>query len=1547
MIAQRIALLLSLAAALCFNGVARAADELVISGTRASMSLNGSWEAVPIPGVALTYPAPATGWVPEVVPSIFPKVLDAGTPYKPSLKQIVTDDWKGFRQKDKLAAWFRRSFSAPQVPAGTRAMLHFDGIAYRSKIVLNGKQIGESVIGQLGQTYDVTGLLKTDAPNLLEVGVAAREAIVDLAAKTYIAPSSGVQTGIYGDISLRLVPALSVDDAFIQTSFRQKQISIAVTVRNDSAAPRTCSVGGQVVDDAGVILTSLPAQSVSVPPGATSVVTLTKPWIAPRLWSPETPQMYVAAVQVRDGDKVVDEVRPRFGFREFWIAGKDFYLNGIRTVLRRNSFLTTVGGASEGAERELRVTAGRPYNSIRLHIGFDNTKVLDACDKFGVMSMPEFAWHNIGADYDLKNTAPWLPNLLDYERRFMKEHRNRPSVVIWNLTNETFWGDTDDARMKVADAVLATAKEMDPTRPQEGDGESNWGGRLPIINIHYPEGTSGALRAIYPNSSMIIPNDLYWLEQSKDSTFHSWRANLAWDRPLVMGEYWDAEGNVDDRSSFMGEEAYDWEKWRLQDFGGRENRKPNSYSDVLAKMTDIYRLQGVAGLNPWAGDRNDSMPPVAVRPLDFHPNFYSGQTAVRKVAIFEDTEQTYASTNLQCRLTIDGVTVWQKIIPVYMQPGKNLQVDVPVECPVVASQTKALLTIRLRCEQGANWVQLSRHEETVYIMPAAQWKGAPPVGIVLLDATGATSAAFAKVGLTVPAKASLAPATLTGARLLIVGQGTDAAPYRDIIEKFVQTGGRVLLLSAANEGALSPELPDTDDKHIASKVWLRSHGNPALGGLEEPQLSYWMPDNIVSTKTANKPAAGKCKILLDAGGLYGIKWTPLIEVSHGAGSYTLSRLNIVDRVGVEPAADTLLVSLVAAGIASPAPKAQPLQLLAGDNAALKQTLAVCSIISRPGLTGTGPVLLDATYTPTPAEIAKLKTLTAAGGNIWLHGFTPTSLPNVAALFPFTPKLAEIDKTVQAGVRRSDDAWMDSISSYDFAWTRIDIGARGDYFGMGQPTASIGKYALVQPTVATATRLIEPGMLWKVPVGKGAILFDTLPWENALGSESDKVVRLVSALTSNLGGDIGVEVKKSYAYFNVDISKQANRAYYDEVAGDGKGGWTDQGVNDMRFFLINHTGKGGGKDTGMEVAVENFPATAQFAGLPFTLVDPKKNDNKAVITLRGKGHDPTSPDAVKGIVVGHKADRLWFLNASCWAVYDSVNKVSGHYIIHYTDGSVVDFPLRDGVELADWWNPKPLTAGKVGWAGKNEMHAPIGIYVTEWVNPHPAKTIATVDLVGDLTEAQIVLLGITGGIEGAAPAPVKVSSGWDFSKAANNAVPNLVAGQPALVPQWNQKSLPPAADGGLRFSHGTTATSDLKGLPGLSQGQPWTLEASFSIDEKPDGYCGGIVQAMAYGKAGMRLTLGQDLRLTAEIWVADGKAANLSSKAPLTLARNYDIRVVFDTTRTFLYINGKLDNAIETPPPAAYAGGVNIGTASGKDYNFNGVIRRVAFLPVEN
>ncbi len=347
-----------------------------------------------------------------------------------------------------------------------------------------------------------------------------------------------------------------------------------------------------------------------------------------------------------------------------------------------------------------------------------------------------------------------------------------------------------------------------------------------------------------------------------------------------------------------------------------------------------------------------------------------------------------------------------------------------------------------------------------------------------------------------------------------------------------------------------------------------------------------------------------------------------------------------------------------------------------------------------------------------------------------------------------------------------------------------------------------------------------------------------------------------------------------------------------------------------------------------------------------LIDPAANKKRAIITLTGGGHDSAAPQRVNGIAVGKKADRLWFLQTACWGDKTKAvgKEVQARYIIHFDDGSSVDFDQRNQIEIADWWNPVPLPSAKVAWSGRNAAHAPIGIYVTPWENPYPDKTITTIDALGNLGSAQIVLLAITGGVDSGSPNTMKLISQWNMDQIANSQIKNSVPDSGVLradiktQPQLIQMN----GENHLRFRNGQRLTGDTRKIPGLADGGPMRLDVTLVVEEKSPGYLGGIYEGMNYGKKGFRLSVGSNLKLSVEIFFEDSPPKFLKSKAPLELGGTYSISIDFDGQYAKIMINDKLDSLIECSPPSAYGGLFQIGNASGSKYHFHGIIKEMSF-----
>ena len=165
---------------------------------------------------------------------------------------------------------------------------------------------------------------------------------------------------------------------------------------------------------------------------------------------------------------------------------------------------------------------------------------------------------------------------------------------------------------------------------------------------------------------------------------------------------------------------------------------------------------------------------------------------------------------------------------------------------------------------------------------------------------------------------------------------------------------------------------------------------------------------------------------------------------------------------------------------------------------------------------------------------------------------------------------------------------------------------------------------------------------------------------------------------------------------LDIAAVCNTGFADETAGDGKGGWTDQGKNDMRNLP---------------------PGELDCRGVTFRVVDPKANDGKSCIVLRGKGRE-TFPEAAC-LPVNRKCDTLYFLHCCAWG---RKGAPVAEYELVYDDGSSVTVPLRKGREMSDWWGGKDTPESALAWQGANAESDAIGLAVFPFANPKPDRAL---------------------------------------------------------------------------------------------------------------------------------------------------------------------------------------------------------------------------------
>jgi len=371
----------------------------------------------------------------------------------PTLK--VPGDWN--TQVPQLfhyegVVWYQRDFDFQPPDSGgpgARTFLHIGAANYRSHVWVNAKRICDHEGGYTPFDCEITGVLHPGS-NFVVIAVDATRLADGV-------PSTGIDWFNYGgltrDVSLVTVPAAFIDDYDVHLAHGpawqpgNKELAGYVHVVDARA-------GTPVILDipeAGVHATLQTGADGSAP-FRVQAASLT-------LWSPESPKLYKVNLSA-GSDSLTDDI----GFRDIRVDGTHILLNG------KPLFLQGANMHAEAPVRGGRVDNDRDVATIfgwlkDLHANFvrlahypHDERMERAADRDGILVWSEIPlWQGIA--FDQPEVYPKASHML---HEMVRRDRNKASVILWSVSNETWYGP---ARNRFLTSIVAEAHQLDPTRP--------------------------------------------------------------------------------------------------------------------------------------------------------------------------------------------------------------------------------------------------------------------------------------------------------------------------------------------------------------------------------------------------------------------------------------------------------------------------------------------------------------------------------------------------------------------------------------------------------------------------------------------------------------------------------------------------------------------------------------------------------------------------------------------------------------------------------------------------------------------------------------------------------------------------------------------------------------------------------------------------------------------------------------------------------------------------------------------------------------------------
>ena len=382
---------------------------------------------------------------------------------------------------------------------GERYYINFEGVDSAFYLYINGEFKGYSQISHATSEFDITDLA-VNGENTIDV------LVLKWCISTYLECQDKFRfSGIFRNVYMLTRPEGHITDYKIETTINDKDGRL--TFINES------NVDIKIV---------LEANSVIVPAKMKAEMVVSNV----RLWTAEEPNLYTLELYA-NGEKIIESI----GFRTVTIDGKVFKINGkpvkLKGVNRHDFHCETAATVSlEDLAKDVHLMKELNVNAVRTSHYPNSPEFYMLCDKFGLYVMDEADLEMHGAcsrdgRYDIplwKEYAEndfFTPGITDRHVALVERDKNRPSVIIWSLGNESSFGK---AFFKGANYI----KNRDKTRPVHYEGLQNADPKY-----YYTE-LVDMVSMMYPSFDKIRTDVL---ENKKEN------------RPFVLCEYTHAMGN--------------------------------------------------------------------------------------------------------------------------------------------------------------------------------------------------------------------------------------------------------------------------------------------------------------------------------------------------------------------------------------------------------------------------------------------------------------------------------------------------------------------------------------------------------------------------------------------------------------------------------------------------------------------------------------------------------------------------------------------------------------------------------------------------------------------------------------------------------------------------------------------------------------------------------------------------------------------------------------------------------------------------------------------
>ena len=867
------------------------------------------------------------------------------------------------------SGWYRQWIEIPASMRGRRLVLHFDAVASVAQVYWNGKEVG-SHIGMFGPfECEVTPNVRFGEKNLLTVmvssgrtetaqasGASAVAVTVDVTPEMLNSLAHGWykpgMAGIWQPVTLVVSGKSRIADVYFRPRTNGAKIEATISQpllgRDLQSRPgkSTLSVKNTILDAVTGKTLYTDSKGVSVSKGM-AVADTGK--LAPKLWSPEHPNMYVLKTKLISGGEVVDEVTTKVGFKTFEARGNRLYLNGKPYFLRGADMPPHGLRPNDKALAEKFMKGMHDGNTMatRFHIAPPSQIWLDAADKFGVGSSvgENWPWVLMGDTPipDKKLIALWQKDFIEVVRA----NRNHPSMFIWTISNESYFeGDKDMARRVekyriFSDLIKAVRKEDPQTPIVFHSGHVHTKAQEPMLaENRFDDGD--------------IDDPHFYFGWYQASPFHIDVAKQieprgTGTRPMISQE---ASTGYPDNDTGHPVESYIRNHTVPQVWVGEHalySARPDMFLDTHAQITkeyaekirrqrtwlsgwmlfanccwfkDVYDAETITPYPTYWAVRTAHQP-VLVSLDSPNRHFVAGQKFTSDVYVINDDPDRPKAADLtlvwHVRTQSNDELSGTAKMPDCAYDGKSharVEFEMPANLPV--DSINATLKIELRSGDTV----ISRNEYPLICVPEKWQRANASKPFVVLESYGTVCRYLRDAGFTCHSEQSIDWKKLAAGDVVVVGSGAGIGSKQDFAD-FVRGGGRVLMLSPRSDNPVLAAIPDFPADQVktvdTSGDFADVFAHELLDGMDPMNMHWWnaepgdlvrvcrfgyqLPDTDGVTMLAKhiQPHA-----YIKPTDLPGLTSLPAFEVKRGSGRVIVSSFLLAD----DPIARRFAINLI-------------------------------------------------------------------------------------------------------------------------------------------------------------------------------------------------------------------------------------------------------------------------------------------------------------------------------------------------------------------------------------------------------------------------------------------------------------------------------------------------------------------------------------------------------------------------------------------------------------------------------------------------------------